>query len=43
MPTPRAARAKSKNPASSRFLDYLKSPPATDVFRRYGYVTQSGG
>jgi molybdate transport system substrate-binding protein len=36
---PVAILAKSANPDAAKFLDYLKSPPATDVFKRFGYVT----
>jgi len=33
--------AKSSNPDAEKFLDYLKSPSTTDVFKRFGYVTLS--
>jgi molybdate transport system substrate-binding protein len=36
---PVAILAKSTNPDAAKFLDYLKSPPATAVFTRLGYVT----
>jgi molybdate transport system substrate-binding protein len=36
---PVAILAKSTNPDAAKFLDYLKSPPATEVFKRFGYVT----
>jgi len=31
--------AKSANPEAAKFLNYLKSPPATETFKRLGYVT----
>jgi molybdate transport system substrate-binding protein len=36
---PVAILAKSTNPDAARFLDYLRSPAATEVFKRAGYVT----
>jgi len=36
---PVAILAKSVNPDAVRFLDYLKSPPAIETFKRFGYVT----
>ena len=36
---PVAILAKSANPDTARFLDYLLSPAAGDIFRRDGYVT----
>lgn len=36
---PVAILAESANPDAGKFLDYLKSPPATAVFARFGYVT----
>jgi molybdate transport system substrate-binding protein len=35
---PVAILAKSANPDAAKFLDYLKSPAATAVFQRFGYV-----
>jgi molybdate transport system substrate-binding protein len=34
---PVAILAKSGNPEAARFLDYSKSDPATETFRRLGY------
>lgn len=39
---PVAILAHSTNPEASRFLDYLKSAPATKVFREQGYATLNG-
>lgn len=39
---PVAILAQSRNPGASAFLDYLKSPAATAVFRRLGYTIPSG-
>ena len=39
---PVAILAHSTNPEAARFLDYLKSAPATKVFREQGYATLSG-
>jgi molybdate transport system substrate-binding protein len=36
---PVAILTKSTNPDAAKFLDYLKSPSATDIFKRFGYVT----
>jgi molybdate transport system substrate-binding protein len=36
---PVAILAKSTNPDAPRFLDYLRSPSAIEVFERFGYVT----
>lgn len=36
---PVAILARSANPDTGKFLDYLKSPAATAVFQRFGYVT----
>jgi molybdate transport system substrate-binding protein len=36
---PVAILTKSTNPNAARFLDYLKSPAAGEIFRRLGYVT----
>ncbi len=36
---PVAILAKSANADAAKFLAYLKSPPATEVFKRFGYVT----
>jgi molybdate transport system substrate-binding protein len=36
---PVAILAKSTNPDAAKFFAYLKSPPATEVFKRLGYVT----
>jgi molybdate transport system substrate-binding protein len=36
---PVAILAKSTNPDARRFLDYLRSSSATEVFKRFGYVT----
>jgi molybdate transport system substrate-binding protein len=36
---PVAILAKSANPDAAIFLDYLKSPSATEMFKRFGYVT----
>jgi molybdate transport system substrate-binding protein len=36
---PVAILAKSTNPESPRFLDYLKSPSTTEIFTRLGYST----
>jgi molybdate transport system substrate-binding protein len=36
---PVAILTKSANPDAARFLDYLKSPTATEVFKHLGYVT----
>ena len=36
---PVAILAKSANPDAATFLDYLRSPAATAVFARFGYVT----
>jgi molybdate transport system substrate-binding protein len=36
---PVAILAKSTNPDAAKFVDYLKSPPSTQVFERFGYVT----
>ncbi len=36
---PVAILTKSANPDAARFLDYLLSPAAADIFRRDGYVT----
>lgn len=36
---PVAILANSTNPDAARFLDYLRSPAATEVFKRAGYVT----
>jgi len=35
---PAAILANSANPDAARFLDYLKSPAATEIFTRAGYV-----
>ena len=39
---PIAILAHSTNPEAARFLDYLKSEPATKVFREQGYATLNG-
>jgi molybdate transport system substrate-binding protein len=39
---PVAILAQSRNPAGSRFLDFLKSPTARAVFGKFGYVTLDG-
>jgi molybdate transport system substrate-binding protein len=39
---PIAILAHSANPEAERFLDYLKSDPATKVFREHGYATLNG-
>ncbi|HKO59170.1 MAG TPA: molybdate ABC transporter substrate-binding protein [Thermoanaerobaculia bacterium] len=40
---PAAVLADSKQQAAAqRFLDYLQSPPAREVFRRYGFILKSG-
>lgn len=39
---PVAILAHSTNPEAARFLDYLKSAPATKVFREQGYATLNG-
>ena len=36
---PVAILAKSANPDAAKFLDYLASPPASEIFKRLGYVT----
>jgi molybdate transport system substrate-binding protein len=36
---PVAILAKSSNPEAAKFLDYLKSSLATEVFKRFGYMT----
>jgi molybdate transport system substrate-binding protein len=36
---PVAILAKSANTDAEKFLDYLKSPSASEVFKRFGYVT----
>jgi molybdate transport system substrate-binding protein len=36
---PVAILATSANPAAAKFLDYLKSPAASEIFKRFGYVT----
>jgi molybdate transport system substrate-binding protein len=36
---PVAILAKSTNPGAARFFDYLRSPDATEIFKRAGYVT----
>ena len=36
---PVALLAKSGNPDAPKFLDYLKSPSAIEIFKRLGYVT----
>lgn len=36
---PAVILAGSTNPNAEKFLDYLKSPAATGIFKRYGYVT----
>jgi molybdate transport system substrate-binding protein len=38
---PIAVLAQSHNPEAVRFLDFLKSPPATAIFREFGYVIPS--
>lgn len=35
---PVAILAKSTNPDAARLLDYMKSPPATHIFEKFGYV-----
>jgi molybdate transport system substrate-binding protein len=40
---PVAMTAQSKNPDAARFLDYLKSPDATAIFRRFGYQPPNAG
>jgi accessory colonization factor AcfC len=34
--------AESQNPEAAKFLDYLKSPPATGILQKFGYVTLTG-
>jgi molybdate transport system substrate-binding protein len=36
---PMAVLAKSSSPDAAKFLGYLKSPEASEVFKRFGYVT----
>jgi molybdate transport system substrate-binding protein len=38
---PVAILSNSNNPDAAKFLDYLKSPAATAVFARFGYVTDA--
>jgi molybdate transport system substrate-binding protein len=40
---PIAVLAESHNPEAMRFLDFLKSPPATAIFRELGYVILGDG
>jgi molybdate transport system substrate-binding protein len=39
---PVAILAESQNPEAAKFLDYLKSPPATGILQKFGYVTLTG-
>jgi molybdate transport system substrate-binding protein len=40
---PVAVLTQSHNPEAVRFLDFLKSPPATAIFREFGYVIPAAG
>jgi molybdate transport system substrate-binding protein len=39
---PLALLGKSSNPEAGRFLEYLKSPPASAIFKRFGYEVMAG-